>query len=45
MGSRAVVLLSRDEASARTRFGTDGQQAGAVWTRNGRPFLDPVRTG
>ncbi|WP_053913747.1 polynucleotide kinase-phosphatase [Streptomyces sp. TP-A0875] len=39
MGSRAVVLVCRDAAAARERFGVDGP-TGALYTRTGRPFLD-----
>ncbi|WP_216209552.1 polynucleotide kinase-phosphatase [Amycolatopsis aidingensis] len=39
MGSRAVLLVCRDSEVARARFGTEGP--GAVYTRTGRPFLDP----
>lgn len=39
MGSRAVVALCRDDAVARRRFGTMTQEAGAIWTRTGRPFF------
>lgn len=39
MGSRALVALCRDEAVARRRFGTAAVEAGAIWTRTGRPFL------
>ncbi|MGI8692398.1 MAG: polynucleotide kinase-phosphatase [Geodermatophilaceae bacterium] len=38
MGSRAVVLLCRDEAAASARFSTSGG-SGAVYTRTGRPFF------
>ncbi|SEF27175.1 polynucleotide kinase-phosphatase [Amycolatopsis pretoriensis] len=37
MGSRAVVLVCRNEAVAVRRFGIDG--GGAVYTRTGRPFF------
>ena len=44
MGSRAVILLCRDEAAARRRFGAGGGEAGVVYTRTGRPFFsDPER--
>ena len=44
MGSRAVILLCRDEAAARRRFGAGGGEAGVVYTRTGRPFFsDPDR--
>lgn len=39
MGSRAVVVLCRDEAAARSRFGVDGQGSGIVYTRTGRRFF------
>ena len=42
MGSRAVVVVCRDEAAARDRFGVGGGPSGAVYTRTGRPFFtDP----
>ncbi|MFJ6216507.1 polynucleotide kinase-phosphatase [Streptomyces sp. NPDC092296] len=40
MGSRAVVLVCRDPATAEKRFGVADGTAGAVWTRTGRAFLD-----
>jgi len=40
MGSRAVVVLCRDETVARTRFGAQDGAAGAVYTRTGRSFFD-----
>lgn len=39
MGSRAVVLVCRDEAVARSRFSMPEGVTGAVHTRTGRPFL------
>jgi protein phosphatase len=39
MGSRAVALVCRSLGDARARFGAPGDQAGAVWTRTGRPFF------
>ncbi|MEU5400523.1 polynucleotide kinase-phosphatase [Streptomyces sp. NPDC005963] len=39
MGSRAVVLVCRDAAAARERFGVDGP-SGTIYTRTGRPFFD-----
>jgi len=38
MGSRAVVVVCRDPAAARERFGVE-DGAGAVVTRTGRPFF------
>ncbi|RSM62557.1 polynucleotide kinase-phosphatase [Amycolatopsis sp. WAC 01376] len=39
MGSRAVVLVCRDDGVAPARFGIQGP--GAVYTRTGRPFFTP----
>ncbi|UMP06051.1 polynucleotide kinase-phosphatase [Amycolatopsis sp. EV170708-02-1] len=39
MGSRAVVLVCRDDDVAPARFGIHG--SGAVYTRTGRPFFAP----
>jgi len=38
MGSRAIVIVCRDEAAAKRRFGTSG--IGCIYTRNGRPFFE-----
>jgi protein phosphatase len=40
MGSRAVVIVCRDEDAARRRFGVVGEGFGIVYTRTGRRFLD-----
>ncbi len=40
MGSRAVVIVCRDADIARERFGVDGDEIGAIYTRTGRPFLN-----
>ena len=40
MGSRAVVIVCRDAAAAKERFGVDGGEAGAILTRTGRPFFN-----
>ncbi|MBH1938511.1 polynucleotide kinase-phosphatase [Streptomyces sp. AV19] len=40
MGSRAVLLVLRDEAVSAERFGTPEGARGAVFTRTGRPFFD-----
>ena len=55
MGSRAVVIVCRDEQAARERFGVDAGESGIVYTRTGRRFfndpdlerrfLDRVRDG
>jgi protein phosphatase len=39
MGSRAVVVVCRDERSALARFGVEGQGLGIVYTRTGRRFF------
>jgi protein phosphatase len=40
MGSRAVVVVCRDEDSARQRLGVVGDGAGICYTRTGRRFFD-----
>ncbi|GAA5514215.1 bis(5'-nucleosyl)-tetraphosphatase, symmetrical [Deinococcus carri] len=40
MGSRAVLVLARDEAAARSRFGVESG-TGCIYTRTGRPFFQP----
>ena len=40
MGSRAVVIVCRDEAAARQRFGVVGEGIGVCYTRTGRRFFD-----
>ncbi len=39
MGSRAVVVLCRDQATATTRFGAPDGELGAIYTRTGRSFF------
>lgn len=39
MGSRAVVVVCRDEAAALTRFGVQGEGRGIIYTRTGRRFF------
>jgi protein phosphatase len=39
MGSRAVVVVCRDAATAAARFGVDGGSTGAIFTRTGRAFF------
>jgi protein phosphatase len=43
MGSRAVVVVCRDEATAVRRFGLAGTAAGRVCTRTGRAFFNDDR--
>ena len=40
MGSRAVVILCRDEDAARKRFGVVNEGIGICYTRTGRRFFD-----
>ncbi len=40
MGSRAVVIVCRDEGAARRRFGVEGDGIGICVTRTGRRFFD-----
>ena len=40
MGSRAVVIVCRDEAAAKKRFGVVEGLAGICYTRTGRRFFD-----
>jgi protein phosphatase len=40
MGSRAVVIVCRDENVARNRFGVVGEGIGVCYTRTGRRFFD-----
>ncbi|MEP7339038.1 MAG: polynucleotide kinase-phosphatase [Acidobacteriota bacterium] len=40
MGSRAVVIVCRDEEAARRRFGVVREGAGICYTRTGRRFFD-----
>lgn len=43
MGSRAVVVVCRDEAAARERFGVKDEGVGVIVTRTGRRFFgDPA---
>lgn len=40
MGSRAIVIVCRDEEVARARFGVVNEGTGIVYTRTGRPFFE-----
>lgn len=40
MGSRAVVVIAKDVAAARERFGIDEEERGVVITRTGRRFFN-----
>lgn len=39
MGSRAVIVVCRDEDAAAARFGVEGEGVGIVYTRTGRRFF------
>jgi len=39
MGSRAVIVLARDAAAAKQRFGVEDGKAGVIYTRTGRAFF------
>lgn len=43
MGSRAVVVVCRDEDAARRRFGVIDEGIGIVYTRTGRRFFDDTK--
>ncbi|MBF2008202.1 MAG: polynucleotide kinase-phosphatase [Chlorogloeopsis fritschii C42_A2020_084] len=40
MGSRAVVIVCRDEIAAKKRFGVDDEGIGICYTRTGRHFFE-----
>lgn len=42
MGSRAVVIVGRDEAAIRRRFGITENTLGSCYTRTGRRFFDDL---
>lgn len=42
MGSRAVVVVCRDETAARERFGVTEDECGIVYTRTGRRFFNDL---
>ena len=44
MGSRATMVVCRDDAVARRRFGIVSHESGAIWTRTGRPFFNDAAT-
>jgi len=43
MGSRAVVIVCRDQGAARKRFGIAGEESGICYTRTGRRFFSEAR--
>jgi protein phosphatase len=40
MGSRAVMVVCKDEEVARRRFGVEGEGQGVIYTRTGRRFFN-----
>jgi protein phosphatase len=40
MGSRAVVVICKDEQTARQRFGIENEGIGVIYTRTGRRFFN-----
>jgi protein phosphatase len=42
MGSRAVIIVCRDDASAQKRFGVS-RESGIIYTRTGRRFFDDAK--
>jgi protein phosphatase len=42
MGSRAVVILGKDEGAIRRRFGIENEGRGMVYTRTGRRFFNDL---
>ena len=40
MGSRAVVVVCKDEDTAHRRFGVEGEGQGVIYTRTGRRFFN-----
>jgi protein phosphatase len=45
MGSRAVIIICRDEDTVRKRFGMQGEGVGVCYTRTGRHFFDDGALG
>jgi protein phosphatase len=43
MGSRAVIIVCRDEEAARKTFGIAGEGCGICYTRTGRRFFDDAK--
>jgi protein phosphatase len=40
MGSRAILIICKDNNAARQRFGITGEEVGVCYTRTGRSFFD-----
>ncbi|MDR1965106.1 MAG: polynucleotide kinase-phosphatase [Synergistaceae bacterium] len=45
MGSRAVIVLCRDDGAAKSRFGVEDGSIGLIYTRTGRHFFDAANSG
>jgi protein phosphatase len=45
MGSRAVIVLCRNQETALARFGVQDGSRGIIYTRTGRHFFDPSEAG
>jgi protein phosphatase len=45
MGSRAVIVLCRNQETALDRFGVQDGSRGIIYTRTGRHFFDPPEAG
>ena len=39
MGSRALLVVAKDDGAAQVRFGVEDGKAGVIFTRTGRPFF------
>lgn len=44
MGSRAVIVLCRDNAAAKNKFKVQDNRSGIIYTRTGRSFFDDPQT-
>lgn len=44
MGSRALLVICKDEDAARERFGVSTGETGMIYTRTGRPFFTDLQT-
>jgi len=45
MGSRAVIIVGRNEEAISKTFGITGEGTGVIYTRTGRPFFNDKETG
>ncbi|MBE7171350.1 MAG: polynucleotide kinase-phosphatase [Williamsia sp.] len=44
MGSRAIVVVGRDEEAVRRTFGISNEGSGVIYTRTGRPYFNDKET-